>query len=277
MAILAAGGAFPRLLAERLIGQGRAVHLLLLRGFAEDSLTAFPHTWVRIAQLGGILAAARRAGCKDLTFIGSLVRPALGLHMLPDLTALRQLPVILAAYRGGDDHLLSAIGRLFEREGFRLVGVHEWMPELLAPLGQWGGVALDDEDRADLAMARAALAALGPFDVGQALVISRNHIVAIEGVEGTDGLLQRIAQMRQNGRLAAWRGRRGLLVKAPKPGQEQRLDLPAIGPRTIEHAKAAGLKGLAVASGQTLVLDMPQMLSKADAAGLALFGFGDAP
>jgi len=270
--IIAGAGAFPRVLAETLTQRGQPVHVLLLQGLADPELTAFPHAHVRLAGLGGIIAAARRAGCRDLTLIGSLVRPALGLGLLPDLTTLKALPTIVRAYKGGDDHLLSHIARLFEAEGFRLVGVHEWMPELLAPEGQWGSVALNAQDLADLTKARQALTALAPFDIGQGLVISRNHIVAIEGAEGTDGLLERVAAMRANGRIG-WRGQSGLFVKAPKAGQERRLDLPAIGPQTVERAVQAGLKGLAVAAGATLVMDLDTVLAKAEAGGLALYGF----
>lgn len=270
LAILAGAGAFPAAVAEAARANGRPVFLLLLKGIADKSLERYPHVWVGIGQIGRIFSEARGAEARDIVMIGSLVRPNL-LTTIPDFGALRHIPRFMRLYRGGDDHLLSGIGKLFESEGFRLVGAHEVAPDLLMPVGLMGDRAPSETEREDITVALCAIAALGPYDVGQAVVIADRRIVAVEGAEGTDGLLERVTAMRAAGRIR-WTGTKGVLVKAPKPGQDRRIDLPAIGPATIERATEAGLSGVAVAGGSTLVVEPQRLIAAADARGLFVLG-----
>src|SRR5262249_44910032 len=153
-----------------------------------------------------------------------IVRPSLW-QIRVDLTTLRLLPRVLAGFRGGDDHLLSSIARLFEQYGFRLRGAHEVAPEILMPEGALGRVQPSDGDWDDIALGLDYLRAAGSFDVGQAAVVAGKHVLAVEAAEGTDAMLARVADMRANGRLPAAAGS-GVLVKAPKAGQDRRFDLP---------------------------------------------------
>ena len=175
------------------------------------------------------------------------------------------------AFRGGDDHLLSGIGRIFEQDGFRMVGIKDVAPDLLMPEGCITRAAPDAAATADIAKGREVLAALGPFDIGQAVVVIDGHVVAVEDIEGTDGLLARVARLREEGRIRAKAGR-GVLVKAPKSGQDLRFDLPTVGPRTVEGAARAGLAGIAVAAGNTIVAEPQAMIEAADKAGLFVTG-----
>ncbi len=270
LGIIAGAGAFPPALARAATAQGRPVFGILLKGIAGRELEAYPHAWVGIGRFGAILKAARKGGCRDLVLIGSLVRPNLW-TTVPDIGGLKVLPDILKLYRGGDDHLLRGIAGLFEREGFRLLAAQDVAPELLMPAGVLGRHAPTEADRADIAVALAAIAALGPYDVGQGMIIGGRRIVAVEGAEGTDGMLERCRQMSEGGRLK-WRPGTGLLVKAPKPGQDRRIDMPAIGPATVEKAAAAGLRGVAVPAGSALVVDMEEVVRRADALGLFVVG-----
>ena len=101
---------------------------------------------------------------------------------------------------------------------------------------------------------RDVLHALGRFDIGQAAVVIDGHVVGVEDIEGTDGLLARVARLRAEGRIRAATAR-GVLVKAPKSGQDLRFDLPTMGPRTVEGAAAARLAGIAIVAGHTMVAD----------------------
>jgi DUF1009 family protein len=273
LGIIAGAGSFPPALAKAAQAQGRPVFGLLLKGIAGPELEAYPHARVGIGRFGAMIKAARKAGCKDLVFIGSLVRPNLW-TTVPDLAALKALPELIRLYRGGDDHLLRGIASLFEREGFRLLAAQDVAPELLMPAGTLGQIQPTADDTADIAAALSAIAALGPYDVGQGMVIGKKRIVAVEGAEGTDGMLERCRTMREAGRLK-WPEGTGILVKAPKPGQDRRLDLPAIGPATVEKAAAAGLSGIAVVAGSTLVVDMQQVVRLADRYGLFVVGVAD--
>jgi DUF1009 family protein len=230
----------------------------------------FRHHWISVGQLGRAVKLFRAENCRDLVFIGALVRPALSEIRL-DWGTLRVMGRVWAAFRGGDDHLLSGIGRILEQDGFRMVGIKDVAPDLLMPEGCITRKLPDENASADIARGRAVLAALGPFDIGQATIVIDGHVVGVEDIEGTDGLLARVAQLREAGRIRA-KPARGVLVKAPKSGQDLRFDLPTIGPRTIEAAVRAGLAGVAVVAGNTIVAEPQAMIEAADKAGLFVAG-----
>ncbi|HZR88901.1 MAG TPA: UDP-2,3-diacylglucosamine diphosphatase LpxI [Bradyrhizobium sp.] len=269
--VIAGGGVMPFAVAESLSRRGIAPVMFALRGVCESAqLARFRHHWISVGQLGRAMRLLRSEGCRDLIFIGTLGRPALSEIRL-DWGTLRVLPQVFASFRGGDDHLLSSVGRIFEREGFRMVGIKDIAPDLLAPEGCFTRAVPDADANADIARARDVLDALGPFDIGQAVVVIDRHVVGVEDIEGTDGLLARIASLRERGRIRA-KECRGVLVKAPKRGQDLRFDLPTIGPRTVEGAVKAKLAGIAVAAGSTLLAQPQAMIETADKAGLFVTG-----
>jgi UDP-2,3-diacylglucosamine hydrolase len=271
--VIAGGGVMPFAVADSLEARGIAPVLFALRGVCDPArLARFRHHWISVGELGRATKLLRSEGCRDLVFIGTLARPALSDIRL-DWATLRVLPQVWASFRGGDDHLLSGVGRIFEREGFRMVGIKDVAPDLLTPEGFLTRAAPDADASADIALAREVLAALSPFDIGQAVVVIDRHVVGVEDIEGTDGLLARIAGLRQRGRIRA-RENRGVLVKAPKRGQDLRFDLPTIGPRTVEGASKARLAGIAVVAGNTLLAEPQAMIEEADAAGLFITGVG---
>lgn len=269
--LIAGGGTLPFTVAEQLVAQGRKPVLFALRGFCDvEQVARFTHHWVSIGQFGAAKRLLRAEGCRDLVFIGSLVRPALS-ELRLDFGTLRVMPSVIRAYRGGDDHLLSRVGRIFEAHGFRLLGIADVAPGLLMPEGAMTRRHADERAAADIEKGRAVLAALSPFDVGQAVVAIDGHVVAVEGIEGTDAMLARVAQLRRDRVVRAGEGR-GVLVKAAKRGQDLRFDLPTVGPRTVHEAQAAGLAGLAVVAGTALVAEAQEMVAAADKAGLFVVG-----
>lgn len=271
LALICGGGTLPLAVAEFVTSRGRPVVLFALRGAADGTaVERYPHHWVHIGQVGKFMRLARAAGCRDVIFIGALVRPSLW-QTRPDLKGLSMLPRAIAAFRGGDDHLLSGMGKLLEEEGFRLLGAHEVAPEILMPDGTLGRVQASDRDRADMALGFDYLRAAGPYDVGQAVVVAGKHVLAVEAAEGTDQMLARIADMRANGRIRAVLGS-GVLVKAPKPGQDRRFDLPSIGPQTIEGVTRAGLAGVAVVAGATIIAEPEQVVAAADRGNIFVIG-----
>ncbi len=269
--LIAGGGAMPFAVADSLLARGIVPVLFALRGACDGrQLGRFRHHWISIGQYGRAKKLFRSEGCRDLVFIGTLARPALSEIRL-DWATLRVLPKVWAAFRGGDDHLLSGVGRIFERDGFRLLGVKDVAPDILMPEGCLTRAVPTPDANTDIALAREVLAALSPFDIGQAVIVIDRHVVGVEDIEGTDGLLARIAGLREKGRIRAAE-KRGVLVKAPKRGQDLRFDLPTIGPGTVEGAARAKLAGIAVVAGNTLVAEPQVMIEKADAHGLFVTG-----
>ena len=271
LAMICGGGSLPLAVADKVASSGRRVVLFPLRGAAEGTaVERFPHHWLHIGQIGKFMRLARAEGCRDVVLIGALIRPSIW-QARPDFKALMLMPRILAAFRGGDNHLLSGMGRLLEQDGFRLLGAHEVAPEILAPENAISRVQPSEQDRADIALGLDYLKAAGPFDIGQAVVVAGRHIVAVEAIEGTDEMLARIAAMRASGRMRARAGS-GVLVKAPKPTQDRRFDLPSIGPVTAERAASAGLAGIAVIAGATIMAEPERLIEAADRAGIFVVG-----
>jgi hypothetical protein len=270
LGIIAGRGPLPCVLAASAVARGLPLHIVAIRGEAREEIERFPHTWIKWGEIGKMFAALDNNDCGDLVIIGGVDRPDLT-NVRFDLGALKTLPFLLSLGKGGDDHVLSRIVRFFEDKGYRVHGAGDVAPELLAGAGKLGDKAPSAEAKADTVMGFDVVRALGRFDVGQAAVVVKGHVLAVEAAEGTDAMLARCAALREAGR-AGRGGRAGVLVKAPKPGQEERVDLPTIGPETVNNAAAAGLAGIAVAAGQVLLAERAATIAAANQLGLFLLG-----
>lgn len=271
LAVICGGGSLPAAVAEAVARRGGRPVMFGIKGWADAAvIERYPHHWVAIGQAGRFFRLARAEHCRDVLFIGAILRPPITQLRL-DWQTIRAMPSVIRAYRGGDDKLISGVARIAERGGLRVVGIKEVAPEVLVPEGVLGRFEPSPRDRADIARALDMIAALGPFDVGQAAVVADNHVLAVEAAEGTDNLLNRIAELRRLGRVTSAPGV-GVLVKAPKPGQDRRFDLPSIGPRTIENIARAGLAGLAVTAGSTMIAEPDAVTAAADREKVFLIG-----
>ncbi len=271
LAIICGGGSFPGAVAEAVARQGRRPVMFAVKGWADPKVVErYTHHWVVLGQIGRLFRLAHAESCREAVFIGTLLRPPLTEIRL-DWQSIRLLPRLFRMFRGGDDRLLSGIASLLAEGGLRVIGLEEVAPDIIVPDGVLGRYQPSPRDRADIARALAMIAALGPFDVGQAAVVANNHVLAVEAAEGTDNLLARIADLRRQGRVVTPPGV-GVLVKAPKPGQDRRFDLPAIGPQTVENVSHAGLAGMAVAAGGTIIAEAGQAVAAADRAKIFLLG-----
>jgi DUF1009 family protein len=274
LAVICGGGSLPFAVADAAIGKGRRVLLVGLRGFADAARIAkYPHDWVAIGQAGRLFQVLEREGCRDLVFIGNLVRPNIRQLRL-DLAGLGLLYRFGDMFRGGDGHILRRVVAMVEERGFRVIGAHEITPDILVPEGPLGSRRPGNGDLADIARGLEYLHATGPYDVGQAVVVAQNRIVAVEAAEGTDEMLARLAELHARG-VVRYAAGTGVLVKAPKPGQDRRIDLPSVGPKTIEGAAAAKLNGIAVVAGSSIVAEPEEMPRLADRAGLFVVGVRD--
>ncbi len=264
LGIVAGGGELPARLIAVCRASGREVFVLAFKGqTAPATVEGVDHAWVRLGQSGPALEALRGAGVEELVMIGPVKRPSLS-ELGFDLRSAQFLAKVGAA-RLGDDGLLSAVIRALEGEGFRIVGVDDLLGGLLAPSGPLGAHRPDAQAEGDIARAIAVARALGEVDVGQAVVVQQGIVLGVEAIEGTDRLLARCAEL---GRV----GPGGVLLKIKKPGQESRVDLPTVGVRTVTGAARAGLRGIAVEAGGTLIVDRQAVVSAADTAGLFMLG-----
>lgn len=269
--IVAGDGSLPFAVADAINAQGGSAVIFGIRGFCDPQrIAAYTHRWIALGQLGRLVTLLRQEQCREVTFVGGLVRPSLAEIRL-DLGTLKAMPQIVAAFRGGDNRLLTGIGRLLEDKGFRMVGLQTLAPALLVPEGCLTRRKPDDASLADIRLGTSFLMATGPFDVGQGVIVIDGNIVCVEDIAGTDALLARVVQLRAEGRLRAKPGR-GVLVKMPKRGQDLRYDLPTFGTKTIAGLAAAKLAGAALTAGKSLMPDAQAVVEQADAANLFVTG-----
>jgi len=271
LAIIAGGGDFPIELARIAACRGERLFVAALDGAADPA--AFTQSDIavyRLGQLGRLLDELKRRDVGEIVLIGSLPRPSFG-ALRPEASTLKYLPHFAKAFRGGDDHLLRGVVSFFEGQGFRVRGPFEIAPELTAPTGPLGRKAASPDQLALVARGFALLSAMSPFDVGQAAILADHRVIAIEAAEGTDATIRRVADLAAAGRLKIGKGD-GVLVKAPKEGQDLRVDMPAIGSETLRNVAAAGLAGVALKAGQVLVGDRAKLGRLADELGLFVQG-----
>lgn len=265
LGILAGSGPLPRRLVETCLAEARPFFVLAFDGETESATVAgTDHAWVRVGAVGKAIGILKQAGCTDLVLAGP-VRRRSPMAFRPDWRGL-QFFARVGRRAWGDDGLLSAVIQELETEGFQVVGAEAILPTLLAPSGAFGRLAPSADAMADIERGIEILKALGGLDIGQAVVIQQGVVLGVEAVEGTDRLMERCQDLHRE-------GRGGVLVKMPKPGQESRVDLPTIGSRTVERAERAGLSGIAVEAGGTIVLDRDAIGKVADRLGLFVFGF----
>lgn len=273
IAVVAGGGALPVAVVRTLAMREADPFVVVIAGDADEAEPVFAaadHAVMKPEEIGLLLPRLKKAGVARLVMAGAVTRrPRLG-DIRWNLSTLKLVPRIAAGLARGDDGLLRSLIRLIEASGIKVVGAHEIVPDLLAPQGVLTRTAPTPGDRRDIEAASEAAIAIGRLDIGQAAIAIGGRAVALEGIEGTDGLLARTAAMRGHGRLAG--KARGALVKRCKPRQERRADLPAIGPDTIEGARAAGLAGVAVDAGRSFILDFERTIAAADAHGLFVVG-----
>ncbi|WP_210032690.1 LpxI family protein [Methylobacterium sp. PvR107] len=276
LVLIAGAGRLPELVAESLRRAHRPFRVIALRGFTGRTLRASADATVDLLDLAATLKLLRRWGPALVVPAGGVSRPSPA-AILNAGAALRNREALRAIAGGGDDRLLRAALALVEEEGHRVLGVHEAAPDLLCPEGAIGRRVPGAEASVSIQTGRAVLSALSPYDLGQATAVAGDRVLAVEGPEGTDRML---ARARALGRRPFGFGRplpATVLVKAPKAGQDLRVDLPAIGPRTIRNAARAGCVGLALEAGGTLVIDREATAAEADRLGLFVIGYGSAP
>ncbi|MFT6773217.1 MAG: DUF1009 family protein [Paracoccaceae bacterium] len=273
LGLITGTGALPRLIAEDRAARGARTMVIRFEGIDAPWAEAHPHADVPFEKPGRLFAALRGAGCDRICFAGAMTRPRLN-PLRFDVKALRLAPRALALLTRGDDEMLRGFAAMLEAEGLTMVAAQDLLATLMAPAGVLSARAPTEIDRQDAARAQLIVAALGAVDVGQAAVVAGGLCLGVEAIAGTDALLDQVATVPAHLRPE---GRAGVLFKGPKPGQDRRMDMPALGPETLRRAAAAGLSGVCVAAGGAILLGRADMTAEADRLGLSLWAEGPAP
>ena len=264
LGILAGGGPLPGYIIEACRSSGRAHFVLAFQEQADPAVIGdAPHAWVRLGAVEEAIGRLRAEACEELVLAGPVRRPTLA-ELRPDRRAARFLA--RGILNKGDNGLLGAVVRtLEEEEGFRVVGADALLADLRAGAGPLGAHTPTADDERDIARGVEVVFHIGKLDIGQAAVVRQHLVLGVEAAEGTEALLARCGELQRG-------ARGGVLVKLAKPGQEKRADMPVIGPNTVSGAARAGLAGIAVATGATLVFEPERVIAEADTAGLFVVG-----
>lgn len=271
IAIIAGNGRLPHAVAAAARRSGYSPFIVQLKGEKNAAdWSDFPHIEASIGGFAPVVATLKARNIRKVVLSGGVTARPDPLAMRPTLKLLASLPRIFKLLKsGGDDAVLRMVIGLFEREGFEIVGAQEIAGDLVAVTGQLGKIAPGKTGMVDVQVAARAACEIGRLDIGQGAVSVGGRVVALEGAEGTDQMLSRIGWMREAGRIS--RSRPGVLVKLCKPQQDERADLPSIGPDTVSRAASVGLNGIAIEAGRALILDRAETVALADEAGIFIY------
>jgi UDP-2,3-diacylglucosamine hydrolase len=271
LGLIAGGGELPRAVAHAVKASGREIYIVALLGsVTEDWTNAFQHEFLSPGEPGRIIRAFKTRGVQDVLLCGKVDRPKFN-ELKLDAKGMLLLPKAIAAAKQGDDALLRFIVGICEDEGLTALSVAQAAPALVAEQGPLGRLMPDSEQRSDIARGFEIVRALGTLDVGQAAVVCDGLALAVEAAEGTDAMLGRIGDLRESLRGTPDK-KRGVLVKALKPLQDAKTDMPVVGVATVRNAHAVHLAGIAVEAGKALILDKAAVAAEADQLGLFVTG-----
>lgn len=265
LGIIAGNGVLPRGLIAACRAEGRPFFVVGLKGHASPDLLdgGIAGTFVRVGSVGRAIRLLKKAKVQDLVFIGGVRRPSIT-EIVPDIGGALLL-TRLGFRMLGDDSLLRSIVAEVERHGFRVVGIDSIMPELLVQAGVYGSTAPSKADRSDIQQGFRVAKLLGQADVGQAVIVQRGLVLSLEGIEGTAEMIRRTGPLKR-------KGGGGVLVKVSKPQQDRRMDLPTIGPATVEAVFESGLKGIAVEAGGALLVEADKTIALANKLKIFIVG-----
>ena len=265
LGIIAGRGVLPLKVALKCKEEGKDFFVVALKGAADiSSYQGMPSLEVRLGEFGKILKAFKKAHVKEIVIIGGVQRPSFK-ELLPDLRGLKFFAKVGTSFTGDNDLLSLAVQEL-ELEGFKVVGIHTLLPELMTPKGVLTKTSPSKEQAAFFEKGIHLAKEIGHLDIGQAVVLQKDLVLGVEGIEGTDALISRTAGLKRK-EIAP------VLFKVCKPNQEQRVDLPASGLKTLENLYQNGFAGLVLEAGATLMADKEEMIAFANKHKLFIVGF----
>jgi DUF1009 family protein len=261
--MIAGSGHMPKLIARACAP--RPLYVIAYHGYTDPNFVKdYPHVWLHLGQVGQAISWLREQKIQEIVMVGKCARPSLR-HLLPDSHGLRLLSKIGLRWPG-DNHLLTLVQEFLHEEGFVITSPQEMMQTLIAPLGSLGAHTPSQEGMSDIEVGRHALSVMSCLDFGQGLAVQNGLILGVEAAEGTNECIMRCGQ------LAHRDGPHPIYIKRAKVGQNEKLDLPVIGPETLDCLVKAGFQGIAYEAERTLLLSLKELEKKADQEHLFLWG-----
>lgn len=269
--LVAGSGELPVIFARVMHQQGMGLAAVVAHeGEADPALALWVDEvhWVKLGQFKRVLDYLKRRSVECVVLVGGISKGRIW-RVRPDFLALQMILKLRGLH---DDQLLRAVGAELETRGLLLRSVTDYLPELLAPCGVLSRRRPTPLEWEDIRFGWRAAKALGELDIGQGVVVRHNMVVAVEAMEGTDAMLMRAGALVSGGARGWAGGRNAVFVKVVKPMQDRRLDLPTIGPKTMEVMAQAGIELAVVEAGGAMIVDLEATCRAADRFNLVLMG-----
>lgn len=257
LGIIAAKGGLTHKLVEYMAAKEGAFIVAIEGEADQETVAKLEHIWIKVGEIGKAVEAMKAAKVERIVFVGSLRKPDI-LSVKVDWLGTKLLAKLVKNRIFGDNKLLSTATKFLEEQGFIVVGVDSILPNLTVDAGIFTILHPNDQDNIDIELGRKAVQLLGSLDIGQAAIVENGAVLGVEGMEGTDRLIERCACLKHHQDLS------GVLVKFAKPGQELRADLPTIGIETIKSLHQAGFKGIMIEAKKSIFLDQIEAISYAN-------------
>lgn len=264
--VIAGSGTLVELVIDGCCRKDIPFHIIALKNQCDfTNVGQYSHTWVSLGQVGSIIKELKAQQCTHIVMAGRVQRPQNWRNLKLDLKG----TLLISKFIGkslGDDGLVRIIIDFLEQEGFKVIGCEDVILKTsLCDVGVMTKKLPDESHHVDIHYGLNILKCLSPVDVGQSCIIYNSLVLGIEAIEGTDQLIQRCQSLRDD-------DTGGVLIKALKVGQDDRVDRPAIGEQTIVNLAQGGFLGLAVQAGGVIFLNKDQVIDKANQLGMFIIG-----
>ncbi len=267
IAVIAGGGALPSLIINQLQESRKDFLVLAIEDNADRmTLSNTHHYWVNINNPASIIKLLKEQNIQNLVFAGSIKRPPLLSIKLNSTIMIFLAKLGISKLRGGTDYLHRIITQFVEAQGFKVIAPEVVAAGLVTPVGVLGKFKPLQSDIRDIEIGKQVLQKLGCMDIGQSVIVENKCVLGIEAAEGTDQLIQRCKALKFEEK------RLGVLVKMSKVMQERKIDLPTIGTTTIDKVAEAGFRGIALEASSSLIIDIKQVINRANEHRIFLLG-----
>lgn len=258
--LIAGNGRFPVIFAEKAVQKGYRLSVAAYQNEAEDCIKDFADRiiWLNPGQVSRLLNFFRSGHIRSVVMLGGIRKTRMFTDIKPDLGAIKLLSALKNTH---DDGVLRAFAALLEKEGIKVESSTFLVPEILAPEGCLTKKKPGKSEKLDIAFGWKICKEIGRLDIGQSVVVGGGSVLAVEAADGTDATVLRGGQLARGN---------AVVVKLPKPDQDMRFDVPAVGPQTIETMKKAGIGHLVIEAGKTVCIDIGLMIKLADSCGISI-------
>jgi len=261
--IIAGKGELPEIIARDAKNRGYKVIVMALEGMASPSLKDLSDhmQWVNVGKIGSLIAALKDSGLNEVIMAGKVPKSILyKSKVTPDLRAIK---LLFSLKDKSDDSILNAFSKELADEGITVINTATFSPHLITPSGVLTGNAPSEEEWRDIEFGWKIAKTMGDLDIGQTVVIKGQAVMAVEAIEGTDEAIRRGCSLAGDG---------AVVIKVSKPRQDMRLDVPVVGPSTLQTMIDARARVLAIEAERSIIIKRDDLIKEAEASCISIVG-----